>query len=67
MFLITYVHAGDGMEIKYATLTNCKLQQVGSEFSRKPYAVAVQTGHPLKEHLSASYGCWRLLGTAVEY
>lgn len=42
------------MEIKYAILTNCRLQQVGPEFSRKPYAIAVQTGHTLKERISAS-------------
>lgn len=42
------------MEIKYATLTNCRLQQIGAEFSRKPYAIAVQTDHVLKEPLSQS-------------
>lgn len=45
---------GDATEIKYATLTNCKLQQVGTEFSRKPYAIAVQTGHPLKDPISSA-------------
>ncbi|CAD5221957.1 unnamed protein product [Bursaphelenchus xylophilus] len=42
-----FAFIGDAMEIKYATLTNCKLQQVGQEFSRKPYAVAVQEGSSL--------------------
>ena len=27
---------------------------VGGEFSRKPYAIGVQTGHPLKDMISAS-------------
>ena len=42
------------MEIKYAILTNCKLQQVGTEFSRKPYAIAVQSGSGLKDQISAA-------------
>ncbi|KAI1725677.1 ligand-gated ion channel domain-containing protein [Ditylenchus destructor] len=44
----------DAMKIKYAILTNCKLQQIGQEFSRRPYAIAVQTGHPLKDSISTS-------------
>uniref|UniRef100_A0A183C949 Glutamate receptor ionotropic, kainate 2 n=1 Tax=Globodera pallida TaxID=36090 RepID=A0A183C949_GLOPA len=47
-----FAFIADAMEIKYAILTNCRLQQVGTEFSRKPYAIAVQTGHVLKESLS---------------
>lgn len=42
------------MEIKYATLTDCKLQQIGQEFSRKPYAVAVQEGSRLRAEISSS-------------
>jgi ionotropic glutamate receptor len=45
---------GDAMEIKYATLTDCKLQQIGQEFSRKPYAIAVQEGSRLKGEISSS-------------
>lgn len=40
------------MEIKYAQLTNCNLQMIGTEFSRKPYAIAVQSGHPMKDKIS---------------
>ncbi|CAD5215980.1 unnamed protein product [Bursaphelenchus okinawaensis] len=47
-----FAFIGDAMEIKYATLTNCKLQQVGQEFSRKPYAVAVQEGSALGSEIS---------------
>lgn len=46
--------AGDATEIKYAALTNCNLQQVGTEFSRKPYAIAVQSGHILKDKISSA-------------
>ncbi|KAI6220068.1 Protein CBR-GLR-7 [Aphelenchoides fujianensis] len=45
---------GDAMMIKYATLTNCKLQQIGQEFSRKPYGLAVQKGSRLKSEISTS-------------
>ncbi|KAK7489559.1 hypothetical protein BaRGS_00019193 [Batillaria attramentaria] len=37
---------------KYATFTNCELWEVGEEFSRKPYALAVQEGSPLRGELS---------------
>lgn len=47
-----FAFIGDAMEIKYATLTNCKLQQVGQEFSRKPYAIAVQEGSSLKSEIN---------------
>ena len=44
---------GDSTQNKYATLTNCDLWEVGEEFSRKPYALAVQEGSPLKNELSS--------------
>ncbi|CAG0883411.1 unnamed protein product [Cyprideis torosa] len=43
---------GDATDIRYQELTNCDLQMVGDEFSRKPYALAVQEGSPLKEQLN---------------
>ncbi|EYC37332.1 hypothetical protein Y032_0802g2423 [Ancylostoma ceylanicum] len=49
-----FAFIGDATEIKYAALTNCKLQQVGTEFSRKPYAIAVQTGNVLKDQISSA-------------
>ncbi|KAI6188571.1 CRE-GLR-7 protein [Aphelenchoides besseyi] len=49
-----FAFIGDAMEIKYATLTNCKLQPVGQEFSRKPYAIAVQEGSRLRGEISSS-------------
>ncbi|GMT36064.1 hypothetical protein PFISCL1PPCAC_27361, partial [Pristionchus fissidentatus] len=49
-----FAFIGDATEIKYAELTSCNLQPVGSEFSRKPYAIAVQTGHPLKDEISSA-------------
>ena len=44
--------SGDATDIRYQTLTNCDLQMVGEEFSRKPYALAVQQGSPLKDQLN---------------
>lgn len=50
-----FAFIGDATEIRYAELTNCQLQQVGPEFSRKPYAIAVQQGSPLKDQISSAY------------
>ena len=36
-------------------MTQCDLQMVGDEFSRKPYALAVQQGSPLKDQLNDAY------------
>uniref|UniRef100_A0A7E4W6R4 PBPe domain-containing protein n=1 Tax=Panagrellus redivivus TaxID=6233 RepID=A0A7E4W6R4_PANRE len=49
-----FAFIGDAMEIEYAVLTNCHLETVGSEFSRKPYAIAVQSGSALKDQISAA-------------
>ncbi|XP_043471341.1 ionotropic receptor 25a [Leptopilina heterotoma] len=43
---------GDATDIKYLTITNCDLKQVGEEFSRKPYAIAVKQGSPLKDQFN---------------
>ena len=53
----TAVHAdyfivGDATDIRYQTFTNCDLQMVGDEFSRKPYALAVPQGSPLKDQFN---------------
>ena len=52
MDLTSFIYIGDATDIRYAVLTNCDLQQVGEEFSRKPYALAVQQGSPLKDILN---------------
>ena len=51
--LRTCLFLGDATQNKYATLTDCDLWQVGEEFSRKPYALAVQEGSPLKNEISS--------------
>ncbi|KAI8421538.1 hypothetical protein MSG28_009573 [Choristoneura fumiferana] len=43
---------GDATDIRYHVLTSCDLQMVGDEFSRKPYAIAVQQGSPLKDQFN---------------
>ncbi|KPJ17158.1 Glutamate receptor, ionotropic kainate 2 [Papilio machaon] len=43
---------GDATDVRYHVLTNCDLQMVGDEFSRKPYAIAVQQGSPLKDQFN---------------
>lgn len=43
---------GDATDIRYQVMINCDLQIVGDEFSRKPYAIAVQQGSPLKDQFN---------------
>lgn len=47
-----FAFIGDATDIKYLTLTECDYIMVGEEFSRKPYAIAVQQGSPLKDQLN---------------
>jgi ionotropic glutamate receptor len=42
----------DATDVRYQDLITCDLQMVGDEFSRKPYALAVQQGSPLKDQLN---------------
>ena len=49
---VFYLFTGDATDIRYQVLTNCDLQMVGDEFSRKPYALAVQQGSPLKDQFN---------------
>ncbi|KAG6445268.1 hypothetical protein O3G_MSEX003820 [Manduca sexta] len=42
----------DATDVRYHVLTSCDLQMVGDEFSRKPYAIAVQQGSPLKDQFN---------------
>lgn len=48
-----FAFVGDATDIRYVEMTNCDLQMVGDEFSRKPYAIAVQKGSPLKDQIDA--------------
>lgn len=47
-----FAYLGDATDIRYQVLTNCEFQIVGEEFSRKPYAIAVQEGSPLKDQFN---------------
>ncbi|XP_045465403.1 ionotropic receptor 25a-like [Harmonia axyridis] len=49
-----FAYLGDATDIKYLEMTNCDLKPVGEEFSRKPYALAVQQGSPLKDQLNTA-------------
>nr|BBH62853.1 ionotropic receptor [Tropilaelaps mercedesae] len=49
-----FAFIADATQIKYATMTNCDLTQIGSEFSRKPLALAVQQNSPLRDQLSSA-------------
>lgn len=43
-----FAFLGDASLINYLVLTNCDLQSFGDEYSRKPYAIALQSGSPLR-------------------
>lgn len=47
-----FAFIGDATDIRYLEMTSCDLQVVGDEFSRKPYAIAVQQGSPLKDQFN---------------
>nr|APZ81419.1 ionotropic receptor 25a [Adelphocoris lineolatus] len=47
-----FAFLGDATDIKYLVLSSCDFQIVGDEFSRKPYAIAVQQGSPLKDQFN---------------
>ncbi|XP_074039015.1 ionotropic receptor 25a isoform X1 [Leptinotarsa decemlineata] len=49
-----FAFLGDATDIKYLEKTNCDLTVVGEEFSRKPYAIAVQQGSPLKDQFNTA-------------
>ncbi|KAF8790580.1 Ionotropic receptor 25a like protein [Argiope bruennichi] len=49
-----FAFIADSTQVKYAVMINCELIAVGSEFSRKPLALAVQQGSPLKDQLSSA-------------
>ncbi|ENN75289.1 hypothetical protein YQE_08066, partial [Dendroctonus ponderosae] len=49
-----FAYLGDATDIKYLEITNCDMAIVGEEFSRKPYAIAVQQGSPLKDQFNTA-------------
>ncbi|KAL1505374.1 hypothetical protein ABEB36_004957 [Hypothenemus hampei] len=49
-----FAYLGDATDIKYLEMTNCEFTIVGEEFSRKPYAIAVQQGSPLKDQFNTA-------------
>ncbi|KAJ8927535.1 hypothetical protein NQ314_019992 [Rhamnusium bicolor] len=49
-----FAFLGDATDIRYLEITNCDLTVVGEEFSRKPYAIAVQQGSPLKDQFNTA-------------
>ena len=50
-----FISGYDDKIFRYLAMTECDLQVVGyegDEFSKKPYALAVQKGSPLKDQLN---------------
>lgn len=50
-----YALIGDTSDARWLALTNCDLHRVSDELSRKPYAIAVQKGSPLKDEFNKVY------------
>lgn len=50
-----FVFKGDAATLQYTANLDCDLNLIGEEFSRKPYALAVQEGSPLRDQLSGVY------------
>lgn len=49
-----FAFVDDATDIRYIEMNSCDFQIVGEEFSRKPYAFAVQKGSPLKKQIDAA-------------
>lgn len=49
-----FAFIGDASDIKYQQLITCDLVAVGEEFSRTPFALALQQGSSLKEKLNTA-------------
>lgn len=49
-----FAYIGDGSDIRYLQATNCDLQLVGEEFSRKPYAFAIRKRARYKDPLNTA-------------
>lgn len=49
-----FAFIGDASDLHYLEMVNCDLQIVGDQFSRKPYAIAVQQGSPLKDEFNTA-------------
>lgn len=50
-----YVFLGDATDIQYLVLKYCGLKMVGEQFARRPYAIGVQQGSPLKDQIDEVY------------
>ncbi|KAL3863831.1 hypothetical protein ACJMK2_005559 [Sinanodonta woodiana] len=47
-----FAFIGDSTQTRYQALINCEVEEVGEEFSRKPFAFFVQEGSSLRTQLS---------------
>lgn len=43
---------GEANDIKYLIMTNCEFMRIGDEFSRKPYAIGIKKGLPLRDQFN---------------
>lgn len=47
-----FAFIGEAADIRWLAWTDCRFKQLADEFSRKPYAIAVQQGSPLKDQFN---------------
>lgn len=50
-----YAFIGDAWDIRYMLMTNCGIETLGHEFSKRPIAIGVQKGSPLLDVLNRGY------------
>ncbi|XP_076659077.1 ionotropic receptor 25a-like [Halictus rubicundus] len=61
-----FAFIADAMTINYLILTNCDFRQVGQQFSRKPFAFAVQKDSPFKRRIDDAITRLAILGRLKE-
>lgn len=49
-----FAFVGDAAIIRFTTMTNCEVEEIGEEFSMKLYALGLQKGDPLTNNISSA-------------
>lgn len=44
-----FAFLADGLDLRYFEMIHCDLKTVGKDYARKPTAIAIHEGSPLKE------------------
>ncbi len=49
-----FAFVGDSSIIRYQTMVNCEVEEIGEEFSMKLYALGLQKGDPMANNISSA-------------